>query len=164
MRNAPTFLYLNRDQVAGLLPSIGEQINLVERWYLSRAAGTVELPPKPGIHPRPDAFIHAMPAYLKDRDVAAVKWVAGYPRNQERGLPYISGLIVLNDPETGLPLAVMDAAEITAARTAAASGVCIRRWAPRNWGRRRDLGVWGARASSCWCPLLAQPGGSHPCL
>ena len=43
------------------------------------AAGRVELPPKPGIHPRQDAFIHAMPAYLEDTDVAAIKWVAGYP-------------------------------------------------------------------------------------
>ena len=71
-----------------------------------------------------------MPAYLRDDDVAALKWVAGYPANKERGLPYITGLIVLNDPETGVPAAIMDGAEITAARTAAASGVCIRRFAP----------------------------------
>jgi alanine dehydrogenase len=100
----------------------------------------VELPPKPGIHPRRDAFIHAMPAYLREDDVAALKWVSGYPENKRRGLPYISGLIVLNDPGTGLPLAVMDAAEITAARTAAASGVCIRRWAPAGWREAAILG------------------------
>ena len=81
-----------------------------------------------------------MPAYLAQEDVAALKWVAGYPGNKARGLPYITGLIVVNDAETGLPLAVMDGAEITAARTAAASGVCVTRWAPEGWREAAVLG------------------------
>jgi alanine dehydrogenase len=133
-------IYLRRGEVAGLLPEIPAQLDLVEHTYRQVAAGRVELPPKPGIHPRKDAFIHAMPAYLRDDDVAALKWVAGYPRNKERDLPYISGLIVVNDAETGLPLSVMDGAEITAARTAAASGVCVRRWAPDGWEEAAILG------------------------
>ena len=135
-----TLLYLARDEVAELLPPIPEQIDLVEETYHSLAAGRVELPPKPGVHPRKDSFIHAMPAYLADEDVVALKWVAGYPANKARGLPYISGLIVLNDPETGLPLAVMDGGQITAARTAAASGVCVRRFAPAGWSAAAILG------------------------
>ena len=134
-------LHLSREEVASLLPTILEQIDLVERTYVALGAGRVELPPKPGIHPRKDSFIHAMPAYLKDQDVAALKWVAGYPQNKERGLPYITGLIVVNDADTGLPLAVMDGAEITAARTAAASGVCVRRWAPPGWSDAAILGA-----------------------
>ena len=126
-------LYLSRAEVSALLPPATEQLDLVEETYRAVAAGRVELPPKPGVHPRPDAFIHAMPAYLEDFDVAALKWVSGYPENTSRGLPYISGLIVLNDADTGLPTAIMDGAEITAARTAAASGVCVRRWAPEGW-------------------------------
>jgi alanine dehydrogenase len=136
-----TLLYLNREEVGGLLPGIPEQLGLVEETYRAVGAGRVELPPKPGIHPRPDSFIHAMPAYLRDEDVAALKWVAGYPGNKERGLPYITGLIVLNDADTGLPAAIMDGAEITAARTAAASGVCIRRFAPSGWSRAAILGA-----------------------
>ena len=135
-----SLLYLSRADVRSLLPDIPAQLDLVEATYRSVGAGRVELPPKPGIHPRKDSFIHAMPAYLKDEDVAALKWVAGYPANKERGLPYISGLIVVNDAETGLPAAVMDGAEITAARTAAASGVCVRRWAPEGWSRAAILG------------------------
>jgi alanine dehydrogenase len=134
------FLYLSREEVRGLLPEVPEQLDLVERTYRAVAAGRVELPPKPGVHPRKDSFIHAMPTYLADEDVAALKWIAGYPANKERGLPYISGLIVVNDADTGLPAAVMDGAEITAARTAAASGVCIRRWAPDGWSRAAILG------------------------
>jgi alanine dehydrogenase len=136
-----SLLYLTREDVAGLLPSISDQLDLVEETYRAVGAGRVELPPKPGIHPRPDSFIHAMPAYLRDDDVAALKWVAGYPANKERGLPYITGLIVLNDAETGVPTAIMDGAEITAARTAAASGVCIRRFAPEGWSRAAVLGA-----------------------
>jgi ornithine cyclodeaminase/alanine dehydrogenase len=135
-----SLLYLRRAEVARLLPPIADQLDLVEVTYRAVGEGRVELPPKPGIHPRKDSFIHAMPAYLKDDDVAALKWVAGYPANKERGLPYITGLIVVNDAETGLPTAIMDGAEITAARTAAASGVCIRRWAPEGW---RDAAILG---------------------
>ena len=53
------------------------------------------------MHPRKDSFLHAMPAYLRDEDVVTLKWVAGYPANKARGLPYITGLIVVNDAETG---------------------------------------------------------------
>jgi len=133
-------LYLSRADVAALLPEVTEQLDLVEHTYRSLAAGRVELPPKPGVHPRKDSFLHAMPAYLRDEDVVALKWVGGYPANKERGLPYITGLVVVNDAETGLPLAIMDGAEITAARTAAASGVCVRRFAPDGWRRAAILG------------------------
>ena len=92
-----TLRYLRRAEVRALLPPLPDQIDLVEATYRAVAAGRVELPPKPGIHPRKDSFIHAMPAYLADDDVAALKWVAGYPANKERGLPYIAGLIVVND-------------------------------------------------------------------
>jgi ornithine cyclodeaminase/alanine dehydrogenase len=135
-----TLLFLSRAEVGGLLPDVPEQLDLVEGAYRALAAGRVELPPKPGVHPRKDSFLHAMPAYLRDEDVVTLKWVAGYPANKERGLPYITGLIVVNDAETGLPVAIMDGAEITAARTAAASGVCVRRFAPEGWTLAAILG------------------------
>jgi ornithine cyclodeaminase/alanine dehydrogenase len=133
-------LFLSRAEVADLLPEVSEQLDLVEHAYRALAAGRVELPPKPGVHPRKDSFLHAMPAYLRDEDVVTLKWVGGYPANKAKGLPYITGLIVVNDAETGLPVAVMDGAEITAARTAAASGVCVRRFAPEGWSRAAILG------------------------
>ena len=131
---------LTREEVSRALPGIPEQIELARRTFEALARGEIELPPKIGVHPRRDAFIHAMPAYLKTEDVAAIKWVSGYPENPTRGLPYIHGLIVVNDPETGVPRAVMDAAEITAARTAAASGACIEAFAPEGWHRVAILG------------------------
>ena len=67
-----------------------------------------------------------MPAYLPNPGVAGVKWISGYPDNQKRGLPYITGLLVLNDTDTGIPTAVMDATWITAKRTGAATGVAAK--------------------------------------
>src|SRR4030067_2914472 len=98
-------------------------IHLLEPAFKEKGAGRVEMPPKPGIHTSPDAFIHAMPAYIPALNSAGIKWVSGYPANQQRHLPYISGLLILNDDQTGLPYAVMDCTWITAYRTGAASAL-----------------------------------------
>jgi ornithine cyclodeaminase/alanine dehydrogenase len=135
-----TITYLDRATVRDLLPSVPEQLDRLAETYVAMARGAVENPPKIGVHARASTFIHAMPAHLRDSDVTAMKWVGAYPGNPARGLPYISGLIVVNDSETGLPLAVMDAGEITAARTAAASGVSIRHLAHEGWRRVAILG------------------------
>jgi len=58
-----------------------------------------------------------------------MKWVSGFPENHRLGLPYITGLLILNCTETGVPLAVMDCTWITEKRTAAASAVAVRRLA-----------------------------------
>jgi ornithine cyclodeaminase/alanine dehydrogenase-like protein (mu-crystallin family) len=77
-----------------------------------------------------------MPAYLRgaDPDGAAdllgMKWVVGYPVNGGRGLPTISATVILSDPATGRPRAILDGGPITAARTAAISGVALERFAP----------------------------------
>jgi ornithine cyclodeaminase/alanine dehydrogenase len=55
-----------------------------------------------------------------------MKWVSGYPDNQRRGLPYITGLLLLNDPDTGIPIAIMDCSWITAKRTGAATAVAAK--------------------------------------
>ena len=92
-----------------------------------KGKGNTQLPPKPGIFPGPkDSFIHAMPAHIPALKSSGIKWVSAFPANPEKGLPYISGLIVVNDSDTGLPLAVMDAGWITAKRTGAASAVSAR--------------------------------------
>ncbi|WP_272700768.1 ornithine cyclodeaminase family protein [Desulfovibrio sp. Fe33] len=104
-----------------------EVMDAVETGFASLGRGEGEMPAKIGIHPRENCFIHAMPCRLGgDIDRAGVKCVSGYPPNPARGLPYITGIMLLNDPDTGLPLAVMDAAWITAWRTGAASGVYAR--------------------------------------
>ncbi len=116
-------LYLSRADVEAVDLSMKEIIGLLEKAFLEKGNGRVEMPPKPGIHTMPDAFIHAMPAYIPSLRSAGIKWVSGYPENFKRGLPYISGLMIMNDVETGIPYAVMDCAWITAMRTGAASAL-----------------------------------------
>ena len=117
------FLYLSRAEVEQVGLDMRSIIRLLEEAFREKGNGRVEMPPKPGIHPLPDAFIHAMPAYIPAMRSAGIKWVSGYPANASRGLPYISGLLILNDPETGIPIAVMDCTWITAQRTAAATAL-----------------------------------------
>ena len=119
-------LYLSQADVASIGLTMAEIIAALERMFHEKGEGRVEMPPKPGIHTKPDAFIHAMPAYIPALKSAGIKWVGGYPENYERGLPYITGLLILNDPETGIPLAVMDCVWITAKRTGAATAVAAK--------------------------------------
>lgn len=122
-------LYLSRADVAKAGPGMAHVLGRLELAFREKAAGRVEMPPKPGIHTAPDAFLHAMPAYIPALRAAGMKWVGGYPGNCERGLPYISGLLVLNDVDTGLPTAVMDCTWITAVRTGAATALSAKRLA-----------------------------------
>lgn len=119
-------LYLSRKDVERINLPMLDIINALEAMFKEKGNGNVEMPPKPGIHTRPDAFIHAMPAYIPSLESAGMKWVSGYPANQDKGLPYISGLLILNDPETGIPMAVMDCTWITAKRTGAATAVAAK--------------------------------------
>ncbi|HEX9617098.1 MAG TPA: hypothetical protein VGA03_06750, partial [Anaerolineales bacterium] len=121
--NAEQLLYLSRADVESVALDMRTIIDLLEAAFKEKGAGRVEMPPKPGIHTQPDAFIHAMPAFIPSLKSAGLKWVSGYPGNFKRGLPYISGLLILNDTETGIPYAVMDCTWITAYRTGAASGL-----------------------------------------
>jgi ornithine cyclodeaminase/alanine dehydrogenase len=116
-------LYLSRADVETVDLPMREIIDLLEQAFKEKGNGKVEMPPKPGVHTMPDAFIHAMPAYIPAMRSAGIKWVSGYPENFKRGLPYITGLLILNDVETGIPYAVMDCMWITAMRTGAASAL-----------------------------------------
>ena len=117
-------LYLSQDEVTNVGLTMSEIIEALEVAFMEKGKGRTEMPPKPGIHPGGgDNFIHAMPAYIPALKAAGVKWVSGFPENYNLGLPYITGLLILNDPETGLPVAVMDCVWITAMRTGAATAL-----------------------------------------
>jgi ornithine cyclodeaminase/alanine dehydrogenase-like protein (mu-crystallin family) len=119
-------LYLSQSDVASLGVTMKEIIDALEVAFREHGNAKVEMPPKPGVHTQPDAFIHAMPAWIPALHSVGVKWVSGYPENYKRKLPYISGLLILNDEATGVPLAVMDCTWITAMRTGAATAVAAK--------------------------------------
>jgi ornithine cyclodeaminase/alanine dehydrogenase-like protein (mu-crystallin family) len=135
---ASSILYLAADDVLAAMPPVAERLELAERTMTALVADA-ELPPKIAVHPRPPgSFAHAMPAALRpaaveastDDDLLGIKWVAGFPENRARGLPAIHAVVVLSDPATGEPRAILDGGPITAERTAAVSGVAIARFGP----------------------------------
>jgi len=120
-------LYLSQEDVAQAGPGMAEIIDALQRMFYDKGRGETEMPPKPGVHPGGgDNFIHAMPASIPGLKSVGVKWVSGFPDNFKKSLPYISGLLILNDFDSGLPLAVMDCVWITAMRTGAASALSAR--------------------------------------
>ncbi len=140
MSSFENLLYLSRAEIEKLNISMEEVIKAVEKAFHEKAKRKAETPPKPGIHPQKDAFIHAMLAFMPGMKVAGVKWVSGFPENPRRGLPYISGLLILNDLETGFPICVMDCTWVTAKRTGAATAVAAKYLARED---SKTLGILG---------------------
>lgn len=116
-------IYLSQEDILDMNLPLKEVIDLVEHGLDEHGRGRVENPPKPGIHSKANSFIHAMPAYYKDLNIGGIKWVSGYPDNRELGLPQILGLMIVNDMDTGVPVAIMDCRWITAVRTAAVTAI-----------------------------------------
>lgn len=139
--------YLSSADIDRCLPDVEHRIELCARALIALGRGDAEMPPKIGVHPRSGALLHAMPAWLRGEDLVGLKWIAAFPDNKRFGLAALNGLVVLNDPETGLPTWIMDAARITAVRTAAVSGAAIRRLAPAVVKRVAVLGA-GVQARS----------------
>jgi len=119
-------LYLSRGDVERVSLPMTVILDAVERVFREKGLGKVEMPPKIGVHPTQAAFLHAMPGLVPSAGAVGMKWVSNFGENPSRGLSTISGLLVLNDPETGFPLAVMDCTWITAQRTGAASAVAAK--------------------------------------
>jgi len=133
------YLSLKDVNSAGL--TMKDSIDIVEEVLTEHGHKRFENPPKPGIHPMDNAFIHAMPGYLHRRNIGGMKWVSGFGGNVQLKIPTIMGLIVLNSMETGLPLAIMDGTFVTAIRTAAVSAVAAKYLAPSSV---KSMGIVGA--------------------
>ncbi|RST77176.1 ornithine cyclodeaminase family protein [Siminovitchia acidinfaciens] len=116
-------LYLTQEMILELGISMKEIIPTIEQVLKEHEEGSLEIPPKPGIHPQKNTFIHAMPGFIPGMQVSGIKWVSGFPDNYKHDLPQIMGVLILNDVETGAPLAIMDCRWITAVRTSVMSAV-----------------------------------------
>jgi ornithine cyclodeaminase/alanine dehydrogenase len=137
-------LYLTKSEVMSLNLDMQSIISVVEEGFRRKGLGETQMPPKIAIHPRAGStFLHAMPAFVGGLDIAGMKWVGGADDNWQQGLPTISGLIVLNDPDTMVPLAIMDCIWITAMRTAAANAVAMKYLGPKD---AREAAIIGCGA------------------
>jgi alanine dehydrogenase len=132
----PTLL-LDRSAIKTLI-RMSDVINVVEDAFRICGEGKGSMPAKTYLSLEKGDF-RAMPAALPG--CAGMKWVNVHPQNPSLGLPSIMAILVYNDPETGYPLAIMDATEITAYRTGAASAVASKYLARPD---SQTIGVIGA--------------------
>jgi len=113
-------LYLTQEECRNIGLSEKEILDLTEKAVIAYSKKAVDMPAKIGVHPTKDTFLHAMPVYIPDQFACGVKWGGSFPRNRERfSYPATSGLLIYNDPESGFPLAIMDAVYLTEIRTPA---------------------------------------------
>jgi ornithine cyclodeaminase/alanine dehydrogenase-like protein (mu-crystallin family) len=87
--------------------------------FVAYARGEWSMPPKVYVPAYPAGDFRAMPALGAGH--ALLKWVTSFPGNPARGLPTVTGLVLLSDAETGMLRAVLDAGAVTALRTGAAA-------------------------------------------
>lgn len=126
-------LILSREDVESML-TMEMCMKAVEHAFELHGKGMTQMPAKIYLTFE-KGDLRAMPAYIEGH--AGIKWVNSHPFNREKGLPTVMALLIYNDPETGFPLAVMDATHITNMRTGAAGGIAAKYLA------RRDSRVFG---------------------
>lgn len=115
----PVPFFAARD-VEAAVPPVGAY-EAVREAFVAHARGEWTMQPKLYVTNYPAGDFRAMPALGGGH--ALLKWVTSFPGNPARGLPTVSGLVVLSDAETGLVEAVLDAGAVTALRTGAAAAL-----------------------------------------
>ena len=105
---------------------MGDSIDILESAFAELSAGTAILPLRIG-NTAPERLSLYMPAYLQGMNALACKVVSVYKKNPEKhGLPTTIGKVLLQDPETGDVLCMMDGGYLTAMRTGAVSGLATK--------------------------------------
>ena len=131
----PVPFFSARDVEAAVPP--GRAYDAVRDAFVAHARGEWTMQPKLYVTNYPAGDFRAMPALGGGH--ALLKWVTSFPGNPARGLPTVSGLVVLSDAETGVVEAVLDAGAVTALRTGAAAAI-----AAETLGRAGAAAVVGA--------------------
>lgn len=119
-------LYLNRSAVEDVALPMERIIDVVEAALVEKAHGRVQMPAKHWMEPRPTRWFGGMSSLIPALGYAAMKWQSGSSENAANGLPYLTGMLFLNDLDSGLVRAVMDSTWITQQRTAAESAVAVK--------------------------------------
>lgn len=137
-------LLVPRERIEGIV-SIREIMVAVEEAFRSKGMGEVQMPPKLYVT-FPNGDFRSMPCYVPNLGLGCVKVVSVHPSNPARyGLPSVIATIILIDPETGRPLAIMDGTWITDMRTGAAGGIAAKYLARKS---SRVIGLVGAGAQA----------------
>lgn len=116
-------LILSREEIEPLI-SMSQTIDIMKQAFMEYASHKTKVPVRTPISvEKKKGQALFMPAYLEETEGLGLKVVTVFPENHKKGQPTIYGVILLNDVETGKPLALMDASYITALRTGAVSGL-----------------------------------------
>lgn len=126
MKTAENIPYLSEETLAGLGITTGDVIESIEALIRGSARDTVWSAPKAVILPSDGRYMMAALAAMDNPSLLAVKTLVLNPRNADKGLPQINGLVTMLDSETGLPVAILDGNWITAVRTAGLSAVAAK--------------------------------------
>jgi ornithine cyclodeaminase len=119
-------LFLNQREVETLL-DLDRLVEALGPAMADLSAGRVSMPPRVFVQVREwGGWLGAMPAFLPSPQILETKLVSVFPENVVRGLPSHQALILVFDPQTGSPRALMDGTAITATRTAAGSALATR--------------------------------------
>ncbi|MBI5253188.1 MAG: alanine dehydrogenase [Euryarchaeota archaeon] len=122
--------WLSGSEVRKVL-EIGEVIKAVEEAFRQHGLKKVQMPPKIYLS-FSNGDLRAMPAYMESLGIAGVKIVNSHPENPKRGLPTVMAVVILNDPATGAPIAIMDGSYLTDMRTGAAGAVAVKHLARKD--------------------------------
>lgn len=137
-------LFLDTETVAASV-DLEVLVPEIEAAFRAYEQGRTQMPPKSYIDlPQHNGDFRSMPAYVETEawEGAAIKWVNVHPDNPERfELPTVMGTVIYSDPETAVPLAVIDGTELTRLRTGAAAAVATDRLAVSG---ASSLGIIGA--------------------
>ena len=133
--------------------SVAEAIERTREAFVRHARGEWVMPAKVYLDSPPGDF-RAMPA--RGSGVALLKWVTSYPQNPERGLPVVTGVIVLSEADSGQELAILDARSVTWLRTGAAAAVSTQVLAPTD---ASSVGVVGCGVNGAWAARCLAAAG-----
>ena len=134
-------LVLSEEDVKNLL-SLGEVITAVESAFKMKGLGHVQMPPKQYLFiNKYNGDLRTMPAYLEDSDTITVKVVNSHPENQKYRLPTVMATIIMINPKTGAPQAIMGGTWLTALRTGAAGAIAAKYLANP---KPKTIGIIGA--------------------
>ena len=141
--------YLNHSDVQALAMTDAEIVGAVEEALLAQGRGEVVVEPRMHLVPEKDypGHFNVLRGYIRPLGLAGVKVVGDFYRNYERGLPSELALLNLFDPKTGVPIAIIDASDITDMRTGAVTAIGAKHLARKG---SKVLGHIGARGTSYW--------------
>ncbi|MDI6602910.1 MAG: alanine dehydrogenase [Patescibacteria group bacterium] len=137
-------LILTQKEVQKILPleKISRVIKVIEQAFFDYGKGHIQMPAKLYLDFKKfNGDLRIMPSYSEILEMAGTKLVNVHPENPKRGLKTVMAVIILNDPKTGLPLALMDGTYITALRTGAGGAVATKYLAKKE---AKSLGIVGA--------------------